>query len=72
MENKKNTQHKGRHEHPLPQEISNKEKEQAADALHEADRDMEEDIELSSNDPGDDLDEGESARRGKDRETPII
>jgi hypothetical protein len=61
---------KGRHEHPLPQEISNKEREQAADAHDNAERDMEEDADLSGGSPNDDLDEGESARLGED--TPLI
>ena len=57
----------GHHEHPLPHEISNRERK-AAEAAHEqADRDMEDDIELSAHSPNDDLDEGETARLGEDK-----
>ncbi len=56
----------GRHEHPLPHEISNKEKEKAARAHDEAEKDMNEDAELSAHSPNDDLDEGETARLGED------
>lgn len=56
----------GRHEHPLPQEISNDEREQARDAYEEAEKDMDEDAELTAHSPNDDLDEGETARLGED------
>ena len=56
----------GRHEHPLPHEINQKEKDQAADALHTAEKDMNDDAELTANNPNDDLDEGETARLGED------
>jgi hypothetical protein len=59
-------QKKGRHEHPLPQEISNKEKSDAVHAHDEAEKDMEEDAELTAHSPNDDLDEGETARLGED------
>ena len=66
---KKNHQHveSGRHEHPLPHEISKGEKEQAAAAHEQADHDIEEDADLSAHSPNDDLDEGESARLGEDK-----
>lgn len=57
----------GRHEHPLPQEISNREKADAQKAHAEAEKDMEEDAELSASSPNDDLDEGETARLGEDK-----
>jgi len=58
--------HQGRHEHPLPKEISNQEKEKAKEAHEEAEKDMNEDAELTSHSPNDDLDEGEAARLGED------
>ena len=57
---------RGRHEHPLPQEISNKDKEKAIEAHKEAEKDMDEDAELTAQSPNDDLDEGETARLGED------
>ena len=56
----------GRHEHPLPQEISKQEKEKASAAHDEAEKDINEDAELSAHSPNDDLDEGETARLGDD------
>jgi hypothetical protein len=56
----------GRHEHPLPQEISKNEKEKAIRAHDEAEKDMDQDAELSAHSPNDDLDEGETARLGED------
>jgi len=61
-----NTEKQGRHEHPLPQEISDKQKA-ANDAAHdEAIQDIEQDPDLSVHSPNDDLDEGETARLGGD------
>lgn len=57
---------KGRHEHPLPHEISKQEKEKAVLAHDEAEKDMNEDAELTAHSPNDDLDEGETARLGED------
>jgi hypothetical protein len=56
----------GGHEHPLPNEISKKEKETAIQAHNEAEKDMNEDAELTAHSPNDDLDEGETARLGED------
>ena len=56
----------GRHEHPLPNEISSQEKEKAIHAHDEAEKDMDEDAELTAHNPNDDLDEGETARLGED------
>jgi hypothetical protein len=56
----------GRHEHPLPNEISNREKEKATKAHDEAEKDMNEDAELTAHNPNEDLDEGETARLGED------
>jgi hypothetical protein len=55
----------GKHEHPLRQEIPESAKRQAADAHRQADRDMEDDAELTASNPNDDLDEGETARLGE-------
>ena len=56
----------GRHEHPLPQEISNSDKKNAMEAHNEAEKDISEDAELSAHSPNDDLDEGETVRLGED------
>jgi hypothetical protein len=62
----RNKKEPGRHEHPLPQEISNTQKQQAVKAHEQAEEDMDSDAELSAHSPNDDLDEGESARLGED------
>lgn len=64
---RKNTieQRKGRHEHPLPQEISDEQRHSNEQALQEAMHDIDEDPDLSVHSPNDDLDEGESARLGE-------
>jgi hypothetical protein len=64
------SQQQGQHEHPLPQEISDQQRALNASAHHEADKDMEEDAELTASSPNDDLDEGETARLGE--ETDLI
>jgi hypothetical protein len=61
----------GRHEHPLPNEISREERKQAANAHNEAEKDMDNDAELTASSPNDDLDEGETARLGED-ETGLV
>ena len=67
MEPRNNDQkQQGRHEHPLPQEISKQEREKAIEAHDAAEKDMNEDAELTAHSPNDDLDEGESARVGED------
>jgi len=63
----KNNPQPGRHEHPLPNEISRKDKDQAVAAHNEAEKDIEKDVELSAQSPNDDLDEGETARLGEDK-----
>lgn len=60
----------GRHEHPLPHEISDEQRKLNESAHIEAERDMENDAELTASSPNDDLDEGETARLGED--TPLI
>lgn len=62
----KNKSQQGRHEHPLPSEINNQEKEKAVRAHNEAEKDMNKDAELTAQSPNDDLDEGETARLGGD------
>ena len=55
---------KGRHEHPLHREISNKDRQRAEVAHEQAENDIENDAEFSAHSPNDDLDEGETARLG--------
>jgi hypothetical protein len=62
-----NKEKRGRHEHPLPNEISNEQKKQNEAAHEEALRDMDKDADLSVHSPNDDLDEGETARLGEDK-----
>ena len=62
-----NNKQQGKHEHPLPQEISKAEKKQSIQAHDEAEKDMEQDAELTAHNPNDDLDEGETARLGEDK-----
>ena len=57
---------KGRHEHPLPSEISDKQRKQSESAFEEASNDIDQDPDLSIHSPNDDLDEGETARLGED------
>ena len=64
---KNNSSHAGRHEHPLRQEITDREREKAAAAHDQADRDMEDDADLNAHSPNDDLDEGETARLGEEK-----
>jgi hypothetical protein len=64
--NENRNQQGGRHEHPLPNEISNQEREKAIEAHDEAEKDMNKDAELTAHSPNDDLDEGETARLGED------
>jgi hypothetical protein len=68
--NEKTASQQGKHEHPLPHEISNEQRKLNESAHEEAERDMEEDAELTASSPNDDLDEGETARLGED--TPLI
>lgn len=65
------TRETGRHEHPLPQEISNTQRQQAEEAHQQAEQDMEDDAELTASSPNDDLDEEESARLGEN-ETGLV
>jgi hypothetical protein len=69
MDKKKNQeqdqQTTGQHEHPLRQEISDEQHKLNISAHDEAEKDMEDDAELTASSPNDDLDEGESARLGE-------
>lgn len=56
----------GRHENPLRQEISDEQQKLNIAAHSEAEKDMNDDAELTAHSPNDDLDEGESARLGED------
>ena len=56
----------GQHEHPLRQEISDEQRGQYQSAHQQAEKDIEDDAELSAQSPNDDLDEGETARLGED------
>lgn len=56
----------GKHEHPLPHEISDKQRNLNEAAHNEAEKDMEDDAEFTASNPNDDLDEGETARLGED------
>lgn len=67
MSRKNNQQGEGKHEHPLPQEISHSQKRLNERAHDEAIHDIKEDPDFSAPSPNDDLDEGESARLGEDR-----
>jgi hypothetical protein len=67
-DNSKVASQQGRHEHPLPQEISEEQKKLNVAAHDEAEKDMEDDAELTASSPNDDLDEGESARLGEETE----
>ena len=60
----------GHHEHPLRQEISDKQRELNKTAHDQAEKDMQQDAELTANNPNDDLDEGETARLGE--ETDLV
>ena len=68
---RKRKENTGRRENPLPAEISNTEKQYAVRAHDEAERDMNDDAELTASSPNDDLDEGETARLGEEK-TDII
>ena len=60
-----NRQQPGKHENPLPQEISNEQKSLNQAAHNKAEEDMAADADLSVHSKNDDLDEGESARLGE-------
>ena len=55
------------HVKPLPGEITPEQRKQNANALHQADKDMGSDPEFAKAGKSDDLDEGEIARLGDDK-----
>jgi hypothetical protein len=55
------------HENPLPGQIGSTERKQNADALRQADKDINNDAEFTAHSKNDDLDEGETARLGEDK-----
>ena len=63
---KNNQETERRHEHPLPQEISKKQKAENHRAFEEASHDIDEDPDLSIHSPNDDLDEEEAAKLKED------
>ena len=67
MQTKNNKEQPGKHEHPLPHEVSSQERADARHAHEQADHDMDEDPDLTAQSPNDDLDEGETARLGEDK-----
>lgn len=60
------TEEQGKHEHPLPGQIPERQKELNREAHDEAVKDIVDDKELVAKSPNDDLDEGETARLGDD------
>jgi hypothetical protein len=62
---KSDRKEKGKHEHPLPGEITPEQKEKNHKALEEAEKDMKNDPDQAMSKRTDDLDEGESARLGE-------
>jgi hypothetical protein len=68
--NEQATSQQGRHEHSLPNEITDEQRRLNESAHNEAEKDMEDDAELTASSPNDDLDEGETARLGE--ETGLI
>jgi hypothetical protein len=61
-----NQPQQGEHQAPLPKEISNDQKILNEAAHKEAEKDMDNDAELTAHSPNDDLDEGETARLGEE------
>ena len=68
MEDRGKQPPKGRHENPLPGEISPEEKKIHNKAHEQAEADIQKDADLSKQCPNDDLDEGETARLGENPE----
>ena len=58
---------KPQHETPLPGEISSEQKKGNDNALQQANKDMDSDAEFTAHSKNDDLDEGETARLGEDK-----
>jgi hypothetical protein len=59
----------GRHEHPLPGEISEEQKKKNAESLQQAEADMQQDPDFTPKpNKNEDLDEGELARLGENND----
>ena len=56
----------GKHQNPLPGEITDRQKNLNESAHEQAEKDIKQDVEFSAHSPNDDLDEGETARLGED------
>ncbi len=65
--NNKTRKSKPHHENPLPGDIAPKQRKENANALQQADKDMNKDAEFTAHSKNDDLDEGETARLGEDK-----
>jgi hypothetical protein len=65
--NKTRKSKKPHHENPHPGDITPKQRKENANALQQADRDMNTDAEFIAHYKNDDLDEGETARLGEDK-----
>jgi hypothetical protein len=63
--NKTRKSKKPHHENPLPGDITPKQRKENANALQQADKDMNNDAEFTAHSKNDDLDEGETARLGE-------
>ena len=64
-DNKTRKSKKPHHENPLPGDITPKQRKENANALQQADKDMNNDAEFTAHSKNDDLDEGETARLGE-------
>ena len=64
----RNNTPEGKHENRLPGEIDPAEKRLTESAHRAADKDMDADAELTAHSPNDDLDEGETARLGEEKD----
>ena len=65
--NKSGKSKKPHHENPLPGNITPKQRKENANALQQADKDMNSDVEFTAHSKNDDLDEGETARLGENK-----
>jgi len=63
--NKTGKSKKPHHENPLPGDITPQQRKENANALQQADKDMNNDAEFTAHSKNDDLDEGEAARLGE-------
>ena len=66
--NKTGKSKKPHHENPLPGDITPQQRKENANALQQADKDMNNDAEFTAHSKNDDLDEGETARLGENND----